>query len=157
MTRTSIFTIAAFATTIGCAESPTEMDADALAASGFAGIERTLAVTPMVFEPGDGGGNGSTSAWAPADLPAGSYWMTVQDVSRAEGDADIEPGDRQLGYVTSLNGVPMLQGTAALMGNGEMLAARQIDTYSAPVEDGRCEITSALAAEGRQTGPDSFT
>ena len=157
MTRINIITVAAFATTIGCADTATQMDTDALAASGFAGIERTLAVVPMHFTPENGQDGRQGSAWAPADLPAGTYWMTVEDVVRTEGDTDIESGDRQLSYVTSLDGVPMLQGTAPIMSNGEVLTANQVDRYTAPVEDGRCEVITALAAEGKQTGPDTFT
>jgi hypothetical protein len=161
MTRTSIITAAAFATLTGCAQTIDQTDAQGLAVSGFAGITRTLPLTQMSANPalpgnGDNGDGNPNSDWAPADMPAGTYWMTVNEVSDLQGDAEMEPGDRQLSYVTAANGAPMLQGMAPIMSNGEQLSAERVDIVTAAIEDGRCKVTSILSAQGEQTGPDTF-
>jgi hypothetical protein len=158
MTRTSIFTTAAIATLIGCAETPDNVDAEALAVSSFAGIEMTLDIAPMNVESEapEQDEQPTGAGWAPADLPSGTYWMTVQHVSDASGDAHLEPGSRQLVYVSSVDGVPMLHTMAPILSNGEDLSAQYVHVYTAPVEDGRCQLTTALMADGLQTGPDTF-
>lgn len=157
MTRTTIIFAAAFATLTGCAQDFDQVDSDGLTASGFAGIDRSLPIAPMNNDPAFPEDGGQTnSAWAPADLPAGTYWMTVIDVADLQGNAQMEVGSRQLSYVTTVDGVPMLQGMAPIMSNGEELSAQQVDVYTAPIPDGRCKIMTALHADGEQTGPDAF-
>lgn len=154
MTRTRITIAAAFATLTGCAEGFDQVDGQGLLDHSFAGIDRSLPITPMNDDPVDGGP--SNSDWSPADLPAGTYWMTIEEIAEVGGESQMEEGMRQLAYVTAVDGVPMLHGMAPIMANGDQLSAEQIDVYTAPIEDGRCKITTGLSALGRQTGPDAF-
>jgi hypothetical protein len=92
----------------------------------------------------------------PADLPAGAWSMNVKDVHYTKGDVNMEAGRPQLAIITDVNGVPMLQGMAAILADGEALRAEQIDVSTAPAGDGRCELVTVLIADGYQTGPESF-
>ena len=158
MHRIAILAATAFAITTGCAEGTPELDADALAATPFAGITPTLPVVAMNQVPGDGpnGADLVRAQWAPADLPEGAYWMTVQSIHDQSEQGTMAEGSRQLVAVTRVSGVPMLHGMAPIFTNGEELAAQYVDDYSAPVEDGRCRVVTELLADGQQTGPDQF-
>lgn len=157
MNRTSIIAAAAITTLIGCAEESPEMSADALAVNGFMGITPTLDIVPMSNEFTPPAESGPTnSIWAAADVPAGSYWMTVDHVAELEGNASATAGERQLTFVTEDNGMPLLLGMAPIMSSGENLNAQYVDLYTAPLADGRCTVTTTLMADGIQTGPESF-
>ena len=156
MNRISIIAATAFAITTGCAEGTPEMDVDALAAAPFAGITPTLPVIAMNQVPDDGGTN-APADWAPADLPEGAYWMTIQEVHQVAGTATASEGSRQLVAVKLIDGVPMLHGMAPIYSDGESLTATYVDEFTAPVEDGRCRIVTELMADGVHTGPDRFS
>ena len=156
MNRISIIAATAFAITTGCAEGTPEMDAEALAAAPFAGITPTLPVIAMNQVPGNTDG-ARPGQWAPADMPDGAYWMTIQEVHDVRGDATVTDGSRELTAVTVVDGVPMLHGMAPIYSNGEQLAAQYVDDYTAPVEDGRCRVTTELLADGEQRSPEHFT
>ena len=158
MNRIAILAATAFAITTGCAEGTPELDVDALAATPFAGITPTLPVAQLnqVSVDGSNGPVDAAPQWAAADLPEGTYWMTVQAMHDAQGGVTMTEGMRQLVAVTVVDGVPMLHGMAPLYTNGVELSAQYVDEYRAPVEDGRCEVVTELLAEGRQTAPDQF-
>jgi hypothetical protein len=96
------------------------------------------------------------SGATPADLPAGTWIMNVKDVRYTKGDVSMEAGRPQLAIITDVNGVPMLQGMAAIMAKGETLSAEQVDVSTASADEGRCEMVTALIANGLQTGPETF-
>ena len=158
MNRIAIFAATAFAITTGCAEGTPELDVDALAATPFAGITPTLPVVQLTQAPVDGSNGPIQTApqWAPADLPEGTYWMTVREMHAAQGGVTMTEGTRQLVAVTAVDGVPMLHGMAPMFSNGEQLSAQYVDEYRAPVEDGRCEVVTELVAEGRQLDAERF-
>lgn len=157
MNRISIITAAAFATLTGCAEGYDQVNADALSIGSFAGIQRSVTLAPWdAIESFPNDESTSDSTWLPADLPIGNYWMTINAVDAIKGGADLEVGMRHLTYITSVDGVPMLKGFAPIFANGDDLRADRVDSYTAPQEDGRCEVTSLLSAEGYRGGPDVF-
>ena len=157
MNRTSTFAAAAITTLIGCADESPEMNADALAVNGFMGITPTLDIVPMTNEftpPAEGGP--SNSIWSPADIPSGSYWMTIDHVAELEGNATATEGQRQLTFVSEDNGIPLLLGMAPVMSSGENLNAQYVNLYTAPLADGRCTVSTTLMADGIQTDSESF-
>lgn len=157
MNRNAILASAAIATLIGCAEDAPGMSTDALAVYGAMGITPTLELVPMSgeFSPPEDGGL-SNSIWEAADVEAGSYWMTIEHVAAVEGNADASAGSRELTFVSSDQGMPMLLGIAPLMASGENVSAQYVDVYTAPYADGRCQVTTILTADGVQTGPESL-
>jgi hypothetical protein len=157
MNRTMLVTAAAFATITGCAEGY-DKDGGAISTARFANIDRSITLTPLAttgfgFPAND---PQTDTSWAPADLPIGAYWMTIHAVDAVKGGADLVVGSRQLTAVTEVDGVAMLQGIAPILAEGDELRADQFDSYVTPKEDGRCEIVSALSAEGYRGGHDVF-
>jgi hypothetical protein len=156
MNRTAFAFAAAFTALTGCAQDEAGTDGRADMPSSFAGIERSQPVG-IAMEPITAGViDSSRSVWEASDLPAGAYWMTIDEVYSTKGGVQMEAGDKQVAMVIDQDGVPMLQGMAAIMELDGALVAAQVDVTTEAPEDGACQRVTRLVSKGTRTAEDGF-
>ena len=144
MTRFATASLTAFFTVIGCAEEDVNVDSAALSNGN---------------ENSDANGQGDTEPsdeWYPAALQAGAYMMTVRAVHDTNNQNPFGLGAKRVVYITELDGVPMLFGTAPVLTDGSMLEATHAESAEMDEAAGECKYSLIIDGYGKRTGPDQF-